>query len=542
MKNFYIYFTLLIYFLIYFLTLTFNYIEGDDMSSILFHLMGRNPEIASRYASYQFFFDHILSIFPPNEDLLLKVSFSLCLISGFFITIYLTKLIALIINSDKLNLINIIIILLIPEIIFQSIIYNPSILSASILIIYHYYNRKNLMIQKKLSITYLFLNIVVYALAISIRLDLIYLVVFCLIDLFLVYVKFDFSISSILKKSWYYASSFLFSILLYYLIFYFTTEFDYNEILSRIAESKGYSKIGYNTKSLLIAIIAQQSIFNPLNILFLIIGLVLILKKKKYNLLILFLISIYFIPKTSLLVFPAPKAYIFSWLFLFIPIVYGFVEYYKFLITKIALIFTIVFIWFFSILINGNNVYGPNFTRNQSFELQEENNSKLIPKLGLLNSGFLVPTQEGPRSFYGYFFTLFRDWKPNFERKDNSMELLKKKMKNRNFCILKLNGAYIQEIELLRLGYTLNKIYHNNQITYIIFENILYSSKIILVTKKNSIKLLDENIIDKDYLKKEFKSEFDIIFYYNSNKVYQATQEKGNVSEIIYGYSLLKDY
>lgn len=69
--------------LLYFTAYTPQYIEGDDATTILYHLCGRNADIQTPYAPYHSGFDFVLSFFPADEVLLRQVSIGLSFVFGF---------------------------------------------------------------------------------------------------------------------------------------------------------------------------------------------------------------------------------------------------------------------------------------------------------------------------------------------------------------------------------------------------------------------------------------------------------------------------
>lgn len=56
--------------LVYIRAMAFVYVEGDDASSMAYHVMGRNNDLQPVYAAYQGMMDKVLSRLPPQEPLL----------------------------------------------------------------------------------------------------------------------------------------------------------------------------------------------------------------------------------------------------------------------------------------------------------------------------------------------------------------------------------------------------------------------------------------------------------------------------------------
>lgn len=72
-----------LYALLYFTAYTPQYIEGDDATTILYHLCGRNADIQTPYAAYHSGFDFLLSFFPADEVTLRQVAIGLSFVFGF---------------------------------------------------------------------------------------------------------------------------------------------------------------------------------------------------------------------------------------------------------------------------------------------------------------------------------------------------------------------------------------------------------------------------------------------------------------------------
>jgi hypothetical protein len=72
-----------LYALLYLTAYSPQYIEGDDATTLLYHLCGRNADIQTPYAAYHSGFDYLLSFFPADEVLLRQVSIGLSFVFGF---------------------------------------------------------------------------------------------------------------------------------------------------------------------------------------------------------------------------------------------------------------------------------------------------------------------------------------------------------------------------------------------------------------------------------------------------------------------------
>ena len=95
MKNKFIYiYYVIVYFLISFFTLKFNYVDGDDASTIVYHALGRRESIQSPYSMYHSMFDTFLSTFSSiNETALRIISISISFVFSFLVLVLITYLV-----------------------------------------------------------------------------------------------------------------------------------------------------------------------------------------------------------------------------------------------------------------------------------------------------------------------------------------------------------------------------------------------------------------------------------------------------------------
>jgi hypothetical protein len=60
--------------LVYFKSLAFVYVEGDDAEIVAYHASGRQADIQPPYSPYESLFDALLSLVPPREDVVRKTA------------------------------------------------------------------------------------------------------------------------------------------------------------------------------------------------------------------------------------------------------------------------------------------------------------------------------------------------------------------------------------------------------------------------------------------------------------------------------------
>ena len=188
---------------VYSQSLTFVYVEGDDATSILHHVLGRNTILWPRYSPYHSMMDALLEQLPPSEQALRIFSISISALSAISFSILTMQLIFqwLEIEDNLLRVfLGLLILCAVPELFFLGLIYNPSLLSMTFILSSHIIIRNIPKIKlSKLSIwhvTKFFLSLLLFCNGVSFRWSLVLygLVIVC--DL----VFFKFNFKSISKK------------------------------------------------------------------------------------------------------------------------------------------------------------------------------------------------------------------------------------------------------------------------------------------------------------------------------------------------------
>lgn len=121
-------------------TLNFNFIEGDDARTVLYHVFGRNKAFQPPYSTYHSMFDTFLSLFRTSDEVALKyISIGSSFIFGLISLILLVHLINLKIDKKTIKNYHIFLLIpfIIPEILFSSLIVNPTLISFGFLLFAH---------------------------------------------------------------------------------------------------------------------------------------------------------------------------------------------------------------------------------------------------------------------------------------------------------------------------------------------------------------------------------------------------------------------
>jgi hypothetical protein len=78
--------------LVYFRSLTYLYVEGDDSAGISYHALGRNPAVQPPFSPWQSGMDLIMSGLPEDEETLRKIGISIAAIAAPLLVVMLLAL------------------------------------------------------------------------------------------------------------------------------------------------------------------------------------------------------------------------------------------------------------------------------------------------------------------------------------------------------------------------------------------------------------------------------------------------------------------
>lgn len=130
----------LVYVIVFWRSLAFVYIEGDDATSIAYHLLGRNIDLQLPYSPYQGMMDTLLSIIPPQENLLRIIGFGLtslaCVVFGYLVSRLVFAWNKSITPTAK-PLVALLIVLAAPELLYLGLSYKPTLIAIDLLLCSH---------------------------------------------------------------------------------------------------------------------------------------------------------------------------------------------------------------------------------------------------------------------------------------------------------------------------------------------------------------------------------------------------------------------
>lgn len=145
--------SLLGFLVVYACSLSFVYVEGDDASTIAFHVLGRNADVQPPYSPYHGMIDKLLAGFPPNESLLRILALGLSSLATIGFVIVMLSLIFDLLAVDKRlkGLAAFVVLLACPEFFYLGMIYMPSLIAMLFVLASHLLVRRAMQISQDLT-------------------------------------------------------------------------------------------------------------------------------------------------------------------------------------------------------------------------------------------------------------------------------------------------------------------------------------------------------------------------------------------------------
>ncbi|MEH1008495.1 hypothetical protein VDP25_12175 [Winogradskyella sp. ECml5-4] len=408
-KNVYVFYCLL-FFVLGVTALNFNYIEGDDAQTVLYHVFGRDASFQPPYSPYHSMFDTVLSLMlTQDETTLRKCGLLFTFVSGLLVFLFVVKIINEFFDFKKTKIAWFLLILpfLIPEMLFSSLIINPTNISFAFVLCSHIFFIKYLKTNNKFS---LIISILLFGFGVSFRwISGFY--IFVLLGHFVFSNSSNFKtliLINKLKKSLIIFPFFITSVLLWILISGYSIVDIYNVFVdgSKYLEGKETSLLSIGATAI--------TFITPALIMLFMFGVIHCVKERLLFPLALLIMSI--LPYFVLGVVPMYKYMITTVIPLLIVCAYGFL-FLKDLKYKYILYAIIIAPWFVGLQIESNTAWGPGFevgsiTNNTITEANfNPDKSTSINNVSIvLGSGMAMPTSEGPRPLFGFGKVLLVDW------------------------------------------------------------------------------------------------------------------------------------
>ncbi|MDO8336230.1 MAG: hypothetical protein Q7T74_05640, partial [Candidatus Saccharibacteria bacterium] len=194
-NNSWIVLLIVIFGLVYIQSMTFVYVEGDDATSIAYHIMGRNKDIQSVYTPYQGMMDKMLGFLPSNEVLLRFTSLFATNLAAILMVMLILMLVFDWSRRQNITLpkwlITLSVLLAVPELFFLGLVYSPTLIAMCLLLAAHLilrYASRNanwLKFNDKKQIAYIVVSLFLFGFGVSFRWNTAIYAVVIIVDLIL---------------------------------------------------------------------------------------------------------------------------------------------------------------------------------------------------------------------------------------------------------------------------------------------------------------------------------------------------------------------
>lgn len=529
------YYTVL-YGILFFTTLNFNYVEGDDAATVLYHLCGKNQSIQKPYAAYNSGLDYIIQASGiVTEQGIRSFAILISFVCGLFLLLGCKSFLEIFfednnqISQKNRTVFYVLLPFIVPDILFHSLIVNASNISFVFFIYSLIYFVKFLKNNTYLPLA---LAILLFAIAIPFRWTM--LVALPVYLGLLVYFKpLAFNKESGLLLLKVFISSLLGLVLS--LFFIYITGYDLQGIIATIKSTTGYLSDLDNS---ILSILASASAFitPPLGLLLLlsVFKIKAINKETKFVYRLIGLVTLSISPFFLFGFFPAYKYLITAFPIILIVMMFGFDYMMQHKISKITFGLSLLFIWFVGIQINASGTFcGPGFELNSNKLMayrnannsEEHLNDRVKIKGGnlKLDSGFYMPMAEGPRALYGYFYVFFtRGWYNQIESfTDERKKLVNQLINDKNVVFIQDRRTAYVSCDLYHMGYQTKTDFQNKK-TYLFRDFIKGKDTIKLTVIPDDCSKIDWISKYKAEKNKKvmFRSSYssDILHLYNNKK------------------------
>jgi len=533
---------------LYFFTLNFNYVEGDDASTILYHLCGRNAQIQQPYASYNSGLDFLLKISHlHSEESLRNFAVVVSFVSGFMVLCLLILFLETFFEDiAKITIKNkfyfyLLLPFIVPDVIFHSLIINSTYISFVFLLGSLIVFIKFLKTNRN---SFLYLSMVLFAISIPFRWTLLTsLPLYMGLALYYYPIK-DYSKNTLFLFLKIIVAN-LFGVLLAF-FFIYITGYNLFDIYNTIIFVTGY--LGSNESSTLAILATASAFLTPalLFLLFIAIFKIFELYKKKplfglsFISLVLISISPFFI--VGLLANHKFLITLFPLILILMLLGFDYLFHRKFLL--ILFLILVVAPWFIGVQLDAKGTFcGPGFELNtKKTEVNTTLNGSPDERVKIegihlkLDSGFYLPMLEGPRPLYGYFYVLFANgWKNQIElftqERKKIVEIL---IKNKKVVYIQARKTAYFQCDLFGKGL-------RTQTYFIEGKNILYRN---FRNKNTSITIyvVPDNCSKKEWIEQYFKTATRTVIYSSSysNEILKLQNNKENKIEVLGPFTVIK--
>ena len=415
---------LLLFVLVFVQAMTLVYVDGDDATSIAYHIAGRNPELQLPYSPYQGMADLILCVLSPNEMLLRH---SALIATNVALIVFVLLLLSLVFSWVQLParlpkwLITLAFFLAVPELSYIGLVYSPTLVAMSFILGAHLVARKSYRERWLFgrwgisAIGFYLLSILFFGIGVSFRWNTLLYGGVIFVDLVLLAKKYrDISLRDFLPNTvWLWGmlavlAAFLMLAISGYGIGHFVDQFSTVRYVFNQAGTLTPNAASSPSERALRTILTLTPEFTPAFILFVAVGMLIVSKQKNPLWLVVAFGVLSVLPWMRS---GNPKFIITSLPVLALLFVIGFREtwqwFYKQKWQRIKMlpVFALLLLpWLVGVQISRPNTsWGPDFSlKKYAYEDVESSAVDLV-----FDTGMAFPSPEGPRSLWGHAYVLF---------------------------------------------------------------------------------------------------------------------------------------
>lgn len=437
-KSLWVLISMFLFWIVYQFSGTFVYIDGDDATSIAYHVMGRDSTMQEPYSPYHGMMDKMLSLLPAKEELVRTVAFGATRLATVLMYILILLLVFKQLRYSNVNLpfswqaiAATALLFAAPELLFFGLVYAPTMIAMCLVLCSHlllYWLHYQQDVTSRQQIWGYVLSIVIFGFGVSFRWNVAAYGI--IIAASILTMQSDQPLKNRLPNAlgWLFfagLSSFFMINLSGYGFRDFLAKFETVLYVLNQAGTLSPESTASTMEVLMRTALTLTPLFTPIFALLIMLGLAKLIKEKSglLGIIVAGLLSILpwlrsGVPKFIITALPVL-------ILLFMVGLTMIIEFAKDK-NKKNIIYTLICIglllpWLVGIQIEREGTaWGPGFQL-KSFDYKETEGTDIKPILG---PGMAFPTPEGVRPLYGYAYVLFREWKSFNESGTEERKLL----------------------------------------------------------------------------------------------------------------------
>ena len=404
------------------LALTFTYIEGDDASSIAYHVMGRDKTIQLPYRPYHAMMDVVLSVFPTDEAVLRVAALTISALATPFLPILLLVLVFDWLKDEttvpKL-LVGLVFLLAVPELYYFGLVFTPTILGMDLILCAHLILRRKVFprgyadIKTNQQWGYLIASLLLFGVGVAFRWNTVVygLVIFTDMLTSMEGLKTE-KFKKRLTRGVIWGAA---ALVVVYLVIWLAGYQLIQQVIDIFSYSNFYKQVGSSVVSniadlkdaLMQLALTLSPLLTPVFGILLLVGLFLLIKRKDSK---IFLVIASFLAVSFYIQSGVPKFLIALLPSLVLMFVVGLDGLYNWSAPEwvksgayVMMVILLLIPWFVGVEAQvGDSSWGPGFEI-KAYDRPYQEGMSLQPVLG---PGLAFPTPEGPRPLYGHFYVL----------------------------------------------------------------------------------------------------------------------------------------